>query len=418
MIKIENEEVLGWEHVILGLRNPMNSWDKSDSGICFKEIACHTCKNDRNHCKTNMDEENFVIGLNDYNLMMKLRNAGTDHRKFMRMITVYADITAPLYWWSEYDTYKVGTVANSCSKMHKLLEKPFSTTDFSFDKLNGYRNKVEQFRPEIDEEMVAKEVFVSLSYLGEKCKDYSVSQYGRVKHQLKDSYRLISGSVHEDGYIFVTIGGIQRPIHRLVAYVFHNEEYKEGLVVNHKDGNKMNNFAENLEWVTQSENIKHSVVNNLQPKTYNTYKGKFNEKQRNEIKELWDSGKMSKRKIAEKYGVSHTCINNIINDKYSYYEYLNSYNDIAIPLVDSLNELRDMYMRENDEEKKKNIWYTILMLLPESYNQKRTVMLNYEVLANMYKSRKNHKLDEWRALCSWIETLPYHELITGEENND
>ena len=394
MIKIENTEIVGWEHAIRGTRNAMNSWAKSDSS---SELT------------------GYCVGKNDHDLMMKLRNAGTDHRKFMRMITVYADITAPLYWWSEYDTYKVGTVANSCSKMHKLLAKPFEISDFSFDKLNGYRNEIKQFRPELSEEMIAEEVFVSL---GRNFEGYSVSQYGRVKHQFKNHYRLISGSVHEDGYIFVTIKGNQYPLHRLVARVFHQDTYSDDLVVNHIDGNKMNNFASNLEWVTQKENIKHSHDNNLQPKNFSNYKGKFTEEQRQEIKLLWDDGTLSKREIAKKYNVSHTCINDIINDKYSYNEYVNSYKEIAKPLVDTLNELRDMYLRTNDETERKKIWYTILILLPSSYNQKRTVMLNYEVLANIYKSRKNHKLDEWRSFCDWIETLPYGELITGEDNGD
>ena len=127
MLKIENTEVMGWEHAIRGMRNPKNSWAKSDSGPeCpyGKEKCCGEC------------QQNFCIGPNDKQLMMALRNAGTDHRKFMRMITVYLDITAPLYWWKEFDTYKVGTVANSCSTMHKISAKPFSRDDFSCDRMD------------------------------------------------------------------------------------------------------------------------------------------------------------------------------------------------------------------------------------------------------------------------------------------
>jgi hypothetical protein len=126
MLKVENVEVLGWEHAIRGMRNPKNSWAKSDSGPeCpyGKEKCCGEC------------QQNFCIGPNDKQLMMALRNAGTDHRKFMRMITVYLDITAPLYWWKEFDTYKVGTVANSCSTMHKITDKPFELDDFSHEHL-------------------------------------------------------------------------------------------------------------------------------------------------------------------------------------------------------------------------------------------------------------------------------------------
>ena len=218
MLKIENVEVLGWEHAIRGMRNPKNSWAKSDSGPeCpyGKEKCCGEC------------QQNFCIGPNDKQLMMALRNAGTDHRKFMRMIVVYLDITAPLYWWKEFDTYKVGTVANSCSTMHKIADKRFEREDFSIEYL-------------------------------ENCDE------------------------------------------------------------------------------------QHWMV----------------------------------------------CMDNIIS---------------------SLNVAREKYL----ETKDKKYWWQIIQLLPSSYNQRRTVMLNYEVLANMYKSRKGHRLDEWKTLLGWMEGLPYSELITG-----
>lgn len=219
MIKIENVEVLGWEHAIRGMRNPKNSWKKTDSEV-GSEVK---------------------IGENDLALMTTLRKAGTDHRKFMRMIVVYADITAPLYWWKEYDTYKVGTVANSCSTMHKIQAKEFTLEDFSCEYL------------------------------------------------LKEN-----------------IEELERTIEKLNKY-----------------RNKYNNWQE-----------------------------------------------------------------------------------------------KDLYI-ENDEQvvDKKVIWWQMIQLLPSSYNQKRTVMLNYEVLANMYKSRKTHKLDCWREFCKWIEEeLPYaRELIIGGE---
>ena len=223
MIKFENTEVMGWEHAIHGMRNPKNSWEKSDSCFCTDRPECEGC------CPV-------FIGPNDHSLMMTLRNSGTDHRKFMRMITVYADITAPLYWWKEFDTYKVGTVANSCSTMHKIHEKEFYEEDFSFERL-------------------------------------------------------------ESGY----------------------EEYK-------------------------GDDAMHTAYCSMQ---------------------------------------------NVIS---------------------ALNRLRYMYKIS----KNKKYWYAMIQLLPSSYNQKRTVMLNYEVLANMYRSRKNHKLDEWHVLCDWIESLPYSELITGQ----
>lgn len=397
MIKIENVEVYGWEAAIRGTRNPMNSWDKSDSYKTYIE-------NEQTGQRADFE---FFVGDADLELMQKLAKAGTDHRKFMRMITVYVDVTAPLYWWAEYDTYKVGTVRNSCSKMHKLLSRPFEMSDFSFDKLVGYRNEVKQYRPPIDEDMIANEVWVDID------KEYSVSNFGRVKHKFTDHYRLISGSIHSDGYVFVTLHGEQFALHRLIAKTFHRDSYHNNLVVNHIDGNKQNNFASNLEWVTQQENVQHSHDNGFQPKGISTYTGKFTAEQREEIKRLWDSGEKSKREIARMYGVSHTCINDIISDKYKYAEKTNVFEEVARPIVDTLNELRDSYLNCDDTDSKRMIWYSILQLLPESYNQRSTLMLNYEVLANMYHARKNHRLDEWVDFCKWIESLPYSELLTG-----
>ena len=133
MLKVENVEVLGWEHAIRGMRNPKNSWEKSDSHWDYgkQRVECITV--------SHFDDAEFSIGPNDQKLMATLRNAGTDHRKFMRMITVYLDITAPLYWWKEFDTYKVGTVANSCSTMHKIAAKEFTLDDFSYEHLDTFR---------------------------------------------------------------------------------------------------------------------------------------------------------------------------------------------------------------------------------------------------------------------------------------
>ncbi len=213
MIKLENVVLTSpkqMNFVIEGMRNPMNSWDKSDS------YAWHEYRSGNEH---------FKLGYNDHSLMQRLSNAGTEHRKYMRMMPVYVMITAPLYWWKEFDTYKVGTVANSCSTMHKIQDKEFTLDDFS----------TEHFR-----------------WISERC--------------LKDT-------------------------------------------------------------------------------------------------------------------------------------------------IDVLNGYRNDYIRTKD----KDYWWQMIQLLPSSYNQTRNVMLNYEVLANIYRQRKNHKLDEWREVCKWIESLPYSELITGEE---
>ena len=379
MLKIENVSTFGWKAAIRGMRNPKNSWAQIDSAV--------------------VNGNGFVVGNNDYDLMYRLASAGTDHGKFMRMIVVTLDIVAPLYWWSEYDTYKVGTVANSCSKMHKLLYNPFEMSDFSFDKLPGFKNEIKQFRPDVDEEA---EIWRRIDA------DYDVSNQGRVRH----GSRILSGSVHSDNYILTTLHGKQIPVHRLVAEAFI-PNYEKKPEVNHIDGNKMNNAVDNLEWVTRAENQKHAVDNGLQPKPAKTYQGKFTAEQREEIKRLWDSGMFSRRQLAIKYGVSHTCVNNIINDKYKYAESVNVFEEVARPLVDMLNELRDSYFACENEASKKQIWYSILQLLPGSYNQRRTVMLNYAVLRNIYHARRNHKLDEWHTFCDWIESLPYSDLITG-----
>ena len=222
MLKIENTEVLGWDAAIRGMRNPLNSWEKSDSQfVRDSDYGCFgVCP-----CVELVDCDCCHVGPNDLKLMNPLRNAGTDHRKFMRMITVYLDITAPLYWWKEFDTYKVGTVANSCSTMHKIAAKEFTLEDFSHEHL-GYQS----------------------------------------------------------------------------------------------------------------------------------------------IRVLKDTIKV-------------------------------------------MNDFREEFIKDHEKVN----WWQMIQLLPSSYNQKRTVMLNYEVLANMYKSRRNHKLDEWHTFCDWIESLPYSELITGKQ---
>ena len=211
MIKIENTEVYGWEAAIRGMRNPMNSWEKSDSVYSMGDA---------------------LIGPNDHDLMMRLAKGGPVHAKYRRMITVTVDITAPLYWWKEFDTYKVGTVANSCSTMHKIHDKEFTLDDFSHE------------------------------------------------HLIQDSNSSL-------GALLVTI--------------------------------------------------------------------------------------------------------------------------------DALNYNRALYLHSDKQDKA--LWWNMIQLLPSSYNQRRTVQLSYEALVSMYRWRKNHKLDEWREFCKWIESLPYSEIITGGDSD-
>ena len=230
MVRIENVDVFGWESAIRGMRNPMNSWDKSDSQF-------HVCSKSG---KTSYTE----IGNNDLKLMQSLVKTGTDHSKFMRMINVSCDITAPRYWWTEYDTYKVGTVRNSCSTMHKIADKEFEQSDFS------------------------REHLTTLDYQ------------------------------HYD--------------------ILDTEE------------------VERIEFQTASTEILRLIIQ---------------------------------------------CLNNY----------------------------RKLYLAT----KNKKYWWQMIQILPQSYNQRATVQLNYAVLRKMYHARKNHKLDEWVEFCKWIETLPYSELITA-----
>ena len=248
MIKIEHAVFASPEQmmfIIEGMRNPMNSWDKIDSGyrcVCNNKAICDSdCPGD-SLCPRNGE---FKLGDNDISLMNRLAKAGTDHRKFMRMMPVYVRITAPLYWWKEFDTYKVGTVANSCSTMHKIQAKEFTLEDFSMEHLQ-------------DRECIAKDRFLEVPY--------------------------------DDLY---------SPI------------------------------------------------------------------------------------------------------------------DSLVDTINMLNTWRSIYLKEG---KQKTSWWQMIQSLPSSYNQTRNVMLNYEVLANIYHSRKNHKLDEWRDFCSWIESIPYSYLVTQEED--
>ena len=244
MIKLENYEVMGWEHAVRGMRNPMNSWARSDSS--FKEVTeCDVMDEQDRPRKQRIYFDALNLGHRDMKLAASLAKAGPVHGKFRRMITAYVDITAPLYWWKEFDTYKVGTVANSCSTMHKIHEKEFTLDDFSHEHL------------------------------------IPVDSYGTID---KDLVMSVKGS----------------------------------------------DAATSWDFLGQT---------------------------------IW-----------------------------------------------YLNYWRHKFL----ETKDKKYWWQMIQLLPSSYNQKRTVMLNYEVLAGIYQYRKDHKLDEWREFCKWIEELPYSEIITCE----
>lgn len=242
MLKIEKTDIHGWEAAIRGARNSFNSWDKSDSAACYfcrdndtNPGFCDDGLYDKTIVLSNPDGSCFEIGPNDQKLMKKLAKAGPSHAKYRRFITVTMDVTGPLYWWKEMDTYKVGTVGNSCSTMHKIADKEFELEDFSHEHL-------------ISDEAIP-------------CRVYSAK-----------------------GMMEAT--------------------------------------------------------------------------------------------------------------------------------VDNLNIFRKLYLKTQD----KKYWWQMIQLLPSSYNQKRTLLVNYEVLANIYHQRKGHKLDEWHTFCEWIKGLPMSEIITGEES--
>lgn len=391
MIKIENIDVFGWEAAIRGMRNPMNSWDKSDSWK-FTHMDAFT----QEHLGVG-----FHIGENDLKLMKSLSKAGSDHAKFLRMINVMCDITAPRFWWEQFSTYRVGVVQNSTSTMHRLTHKVFEVSDFSCEHLRGYSPTRKTFIPPLREDEEVWRVF--------KDTNYEVSSEGRVKakynqHHFKDGKRgyyerEIVGSIHKDGYLFVTIKGKQYPKHRLVAELFINNPYNKPFV-NHIDGNKQNNRVENLEWCTQKENIKHSYKTGLQGKPVKSNPSKLLHLIP-EAKKMYLEG-LSKRKIASELGISHPSVSYLLE----YEEPKNEFNEL-LKTIDRLNILREEYLDTKD----KVVWRNMIELLPQSYNQKRTVQLNYQVLKSMYFARRNHKLDEWHTFCDWIESLPYSELI-------
>lgn len=401
-IKIENVVLPSsdqWKVIIMGCRNPKNSWIRSDSKFNLQT--------------TWESDQDFKIGPNDLKLMSTLCNAGTDHRKFMRMIPVYLDIIAPLYFWKEFSTYKVGTVANSCSTMHKIHAKEFTLEDFSHEHLLSEYNTSSYFVPEHDENRADIRPVIGFP-------DYDVSEFGDVYSWKSGKRVLLKLRTDIDGYKTVGLykdGKCKRvKVHRLVADAFIPKG-KGKDCVNHKDGNKWNNSVGNLEWCTRKENSTHAsetglLVYGSKQRIGRAKQRRLTHEQVQLIKELYHSDGVSQRELGRMFGCDHSVISEIVTGKI--------YNDISIfPLelleetIDKLNELRCAYLESGD----KGYWYSMIQLLPSSYNQRRTVMLNYEVLANIYKSRKGHRLDEWKTMLDWIETLPYSELITGESKD-
>lgn len=397
MLKIENTEVVGFEHAFRGMRNPLNSWDKSDSHLCDDKLCPMVEFGHESACGCTDGEISYCIGKNDMDLAKRLANAGTDHSKFLRMIVVYADITAPMYWVAELDTYKVGTVRNSCSLQHKGASRDFNIRDFTvipevYETLSPIKTKKEH---KLVYEDVAEDDF-KLYKAGDR--EYKVFSNGKIvalEFERKDTIgnrtkhfkeKTIKPSQNRDGYYCVNLGGrvcLEKwTVHRLVATLFlekPNGDYE----VNHKDGNKGNNNVSNLEWVTHSENEIHKNENGLSGRTIHTNYTAY--------KNGYKSGKYINKnnRNTELFELSRIWEENLEN----------------------INSLRSAYVETNDYD----YFLAMRSLMPMGYEYKFTWCANYQVLRTIYHARKNHLLPEWHTFCDWIEGLPYaKELICDD----
>ena len=412
-MKFENTEVWGFEHAIRGMRNPLESWEKSDSIILMEQDE-------------NKDfREVAKIGKNDLELMQKLIKAGSEHRKFLRQIFVSVDITAPAYFMAELDTYKIGTTRNSSSFQHKGTSKRFEIDDFEVDdKIKEVlRIKHKQFS-DLFYQYETEEYKI---YTTENGRQYKVYKNGRV-FTLPFSYTDTMGRIREfsekecipgktkDGYFELNLGGRNSEkwlLHRLVAYVWldNPNNFK---TVDHKDGNKANNCVENLEWVTLEENIKREWDNfegfDLQ-RNYKSWKisSKLNPTDRLKIKDLYSKG-FSQKQLSEMFNIGQAQVSVIVRDVNSTFENRELFEHCWYweQVLDALNSLRDKYLETKDYK----YFRLIRQLLPQSYLYRSTITMNYENILNMYRHRKNHKLTEWsKSFCDWVKTLPYAEEL-------
>lgn len=433
MIEFENTEVYGWEAAIRGMRNPMNSWDKSDSCKCDEEDCNRielfgTESNPPVKCNY-VSEWGYCIGENDLKLMKSLVRAGTDHSKFMRMINVTVDIIAPLYWVQEHDTYKVGTVRNSCSFMHKGVSKPFEITDFSIEDTRVY-DILKPKAPKHYELVYPYETNEYKTYTTNNGRKYKVYKNGRVfrerfvtAHNKTFEEKEVKPSVNNSGYYEINIGGRSGEkwlLHRLVALCWIDNPH-DLATVNHIDGNKGNNSVDNLEMMSLQDNIKAGFETGLYKDSkmkiaYAAWKNGFTVLEplkRINLKRDYQNG-MSIKEIADKYEITYKQANNTACGNVSENESLYLTCLTWERTIDMLNALRSEYLETNDPE----IFLTIRQLLPMGYNIRYTWQANYQVLRTIYHSdRKNHRLPEWReGFMKWIETLPYSDLITDEVN--
>lgn len=428
-MKFNNTEVFNFEGALRGMRNPMNSWDKSDSKDCIYigNLDCDSCILLENCNMVNFGRGGYIIGTNDLKLAQNLIKAGTEHCKFMRQIIVSVDITAPLYWWKEFDTYKVGTTSNSTSTMHFAHKRDFNLSDFEIDEALLI-NETSKLQNDVDI-VVKKEEWKDIDgYEGL----YKISNSGKI---LKLPYTILDREtktrkykggitptpINSSGYkkCILRKEGVAKNyyLHRLMAISFipNPNDYP---IVNHKDGNKLNCNLSNLEWCTHSDNDKHSSNMGLKRvSTYNKIKvgestRRFSDEDVCKIFDMFEGG-MTKQEISEVFECYSSTICNIINGKT--YKSLDIDDLTAIKLViDELNYYRRMYVSTNDKE----CWRKMIQLIPSSYLQTRTVTMNYENVINMYRHRVNHKLNEWsKSFIKWVESLPYaKELIILDAN--
>ena len=434
MIKIENTDVYGFEAAIRGCRNPLNSWNRSDSFSCEKYFNYDTGNCLGCPVEYPCDSQcNFHIGTNDLKLMRNLAKAGNDHAKFERMINVTCDITAPVYIWAEIDTYKVATVRNSCSFMHKGVSKPFEINDFSVqdERIYYLLNPIETKIYELTYPYKTDSYKIYELSNGRK---YKVFQNGKViacEFTYTDNYgkgrtrtfpeKECKPSRTRNGYYELNLGGRSGEkwlLHRLVATAW-KENPNNLETVNHIDGNKGNNSIENLEWCERKNNIKDGFEKGLYDKNklhlaYNSWKNGHtvvSPETKSRIKYDYANG-LNTTELSEKYEVSKKTINNILFIKPCENEELFRQTYVWEQLIDKLNQLRELYLETKDE----TIFFEIRQLLPQGYNVRATWQANYQVLWNMYNARKNHRLPEWHEFCRFIESLPYFkEIFLPEE---
>ena len=403
-MKFEHTEVWGFEHAIRGMRNPLESWNKSDSGYGYSESPLK-----------------FVIGKNDMELAQKLIKAGSCHRKFMRQIFVSVDITAPQYFFAELDTYKVGIVRNSTSMQHKGTSHRYTIDDFEVDDdvKEVLRIKEKQF----DKLIYPYETEEYRFYVCENGRKYKVYKNGKVyscEYDLIDDMGRIRHfeekeclpSVTSSGYFELNIGGRNGEkwlLHRLVAFVWL-ENKSNYSTIDHLDENKGNNSVENLQWVTLEENIKREWKNSKGFDLQKAYKNwKFSSKilppDRLKMIELYKTGKTQKE-LAEMFDVKQAQISVICRNENSTSENkeLFEYCWYWEQLLENLNILRDKYLDTKDYK----YFRMIRQLMPMGYLYKSTITMSYENVLKMIEERKNHKLTEWsKSFIEWAESLPY-----------